>query len=89
MVKNSIAKPKSSQIPKTPLLSLKQAAAYLNVSTRTLMRRINSGEMTFVKVFGQYRFKIEDLEKFIEENRTPSFAEQNRKILSGIASRIF
>ncbi len=89
MVKNSCIKSESSQTPKAPLLSMKQAAAYLNVSIRTLMRRINSREMAFVRVFGQYRFKIEDLEKFIEENRTPSFAEQNRKILSGIASRIF
>lgn len=89
MPKNYFEKSGSSRIPKAQLLSLKQAAAYLNVSTRTLMRRINSREIAFVKVFGQYRFKIEDLEKFIEENRTPSFAEQNRKILSGIASRIF
>jgi excisionase family DNA binding protein len=88
MPKNYFEKSESSRIPKAQLLSMKQAAAYLNVSIRTLMRRINSREMAFVRVFGQYRFKIEDLEKFIADNRTPSITEQKKKVISGIASRV-
>ena len=89
MPKNYSEKSEALRIPTVPLLSLKQASAYLNVSTRTLMRRISSREIAFIRVFGQYRFKPEDLEKFIEENRTPSLAEQKKKVISGIASRIF
>ena len=89
MMTKDHTKSESGHALKTPLLSLKQASAYLNVSTRTLMRRISSREIAFIRVFGQYRFKIEDLEKFIEENRTPGIAEQKKKVISGIASRVF
>ena len=73
----------------TGLLSIKQAAEFLNISSRTIMRHINSREIAFVRVFGQYRFKIEDMEKFIADNRTPSVSEQMEKVRSDIASQNF
>lgn len=65
---------------KTGLLSIKQAAEYLNISSRTIVRHIASRQIAFVKVFGQYRFRLEDLEKFIMDNRIPSLNEQRLKM---------
>lgn len=45
-----------------------EAALYLNISVPTLMNLVKEGKIPFFKTSdsGHYRFKIEDLEKFIE-----------------------
>ncbi len=65
---------------KKSLLSVRQAAGYLNISTRTIKRYMSARRISFVKIFGQYRFRLEDLDKFIIDNRIPSLAEQKSKI---------
>jgi|TARA_E500000178_G_scaffold69171_1_gene66707 excisionase family DNA binding protein len=46
-----------------------EAAGFLSVSTRTLKRLVAEGELGAVKIRGSMRFKLEDLEAFIEANR--------------------
>jgi excisionase family DNA binding protein len=52
----------------TGLLTMKEAARYLGVCYRTMQRLIYERKIGFVKVYSEYRFRIEDLEKFIERN---------------------
>ena len=64
---------------KNCLLSIEQAAKYLNISATTLRRNVYSRQISFVKIFGQYRFRLEDLDQFINDNRTPSLSEHKSK----------
>lgn len=65
---------------KNCLLSIEQAAKYLNISATILRRNIYARQISFVKIFGQYRFRLEDLDKFIADNITPSLKEHKSKI---------
>jgi hypothetical protein len=41
---------------------------------------MSARRISFVKIFGQYRFRLEDLDKFIMDNRILSLNEQRLKI---------
>ena len=51
------------------LMTTDEAASFLSVSTRTLKRLVAEGALRAVKIRGSMRFKLEDLEAFIEANR--------------------
>lgn len=51
-----------------PLLSIKQAAAALGVSDRTL-RALAGGEIAYVKIRRRVAFSPEDLDRFVARNR--------------------
>jgi excisionase family DNA binding protein len=55
--------PKSDNIQ---LVTLSEAAALLQVSTRTLQRMIRSGELPALKVGGQWRLRETQLRQWIE-----------------------
>ena len=52
---------------KEKFLTLKEAAKYLDVGQRTLFRYIHDGRIKAAKI-GYWRFREEDLKKFIEES---------------------
>jgi excisionase family DNA binding protein len=54
---------------KTKLLSTKEAAEYLNVSTRTLWILTNQKLIPCVRIMRNLRYSISDLDSFIEANR--------------------
>ena len=51
------------------LMTPDEAASFLSVSTRTLKRLVAEDELEAVRIRGSMRFKLEDLEAFIEANR--------------------
>ena len=51
------------------LMTPDEAASFLLVSTRTLKRLVTEGALGAIKIRGSMRFKLEDLEAFIEANR--------------------
>ena len=51
------------------LMTPDEAAGFLWVSTRTLKRLVAEGALGAIKIRGSMRFKLEDLEAFIEANR--------------------
>jgi excisionase family DNA binding protein len=53
-----------------PLLTKKQAAAVLNISEKSLDRRIVAGKITIIKDGGVIRIAPEDLEKYIADRRS-------------------
>ena len=51
------------------LMTPNEAANFLSVSTRTLKRLVAEGKLGAVKIRGSMRFKLKDLEAFIEANK--------------------
>ena len=51
------------------LMTPEEAAGFLSVSTRTLKRLVAEGDLGAVKIRGSMRFKLEDLEAFIEASK--------------------
>lgn len=49
------------------LLTLKQLMEYLQVSRLTIYRMIKQGRLPALKVQGQWRFKVADVQKYIRE----------------------
>jgi len=80
------------EIEKNCLLTVSQAAKYLNVSRKTLYAFIYARKLPFIKLptalsnaaakkqYDQYRFTIFDLENFIQKNRVISVDESMKKI---------
>ncbi len=55
------------ELMKKDWLSIKEAAEFLNVSTKTIRRKIASKELKATKVGGRWRIKVKDLLKFMGE----------------------
>lgn len=53
-----------------PILTLKEVAAYLKLAEKTAYRLASEGKLPGFKVGGSWRFKHEDLEAWIEENKS-------------------
>lgn len=52
-----------------PILTLREVAAYLKLAEKTAYRLASEGKLPGFKVGGSWRFKREDLEAWIEENK--------------------
>lgn len=52
------------------ILTLKDVAAYLKLAEKTAYRLASEGKLPGFKVGGSWRFKREDLEAWIEENKS-------------------
>ncbi|EOK5764322.1 helix-turn-helix domain-containing protein [Vibrio vulnificus] len=52
------------------ILTLKEVAAYLKLAEKTAYRLASEGKLPGFKVGGSWRFKREDLESWIEENKS-------------------
>ncbi len=57
------------------VLTTKQIAEYLNVTERTIYNLLQRGELPGFKVGMAWRFRIEDIDKWIQRN----MKKQNRK----------
>ncbi|ETX11516.1 DNA-binding protein [Marinomonas ushuaiensis DSM 15871] len=51
------------------ILTLREVAAYLKLAEKTAYRLASEGKLPGFKVGGSWRFKREDLEAWIEENK--------------------
>ncbi len=51
------------------ILTLKEVAAYLKLAEKTAYRLVSEGKLPGFKVGGSWRFKREDLEAWIEEQK--------------------
>ena len=51
------------------LLTPKEAADFLSVSARTIKRLVSEGDLPAVQVRNSMRFKLQDLELYIERSR--------------------
>ena len=51
------------------LITPKEAADFLSVSTRTIKRLVSEGNLPAIRVRNSMRFKLHDLELYIERSR--------------------
>ncbi|MFB9215042.1 methylation-associated defense system helix-turn-helix domain-containing protein MAD1 [Vibrio sinaloensis] len=51
------------------ILTLKEVAAYLKLAEKTAYRLASEGKLPGFKVGGSWRFKSEDIEAWIEEQK--------------------
>ena len=51
------------------ILTLKEVAAYLKLAEKTAYKLAAEGKLTGFKVGGSWRFKREDVQKWIEEQK--------------------
>lgn len=51
------------------ILTLKEVATYLKLAEKTAYRLAAEGKLPGFKVGGSWRFKREDIEKWIEKNK--------------------
>jgi len=52
-----------------PAMTVRQVAEYLNVDPKVIYRLAQTGELPGFKVAGTWRFKREDIEAWIEEQK--------------------
>ncbi|MFC5077316.1 Helix-turn-helix domain protein [Vibrio thalassae] len=52
------------------ILTLKEVATYLKLAEKTAYRLASEGKLPGFKVGGSWRFKREDLEAWIEDNKS-------------------
>ena len=57
----------------TRLLTPKEAAGFLAISTRTLSRIVKQGELPVVRVSGSNRFTMPDLEAYVGRSRATGY----------------
>jgi excisionase family DNA binding protein len=58
------------------LLTSDEVAEYLRVDVVTIRRLINRGELTAYRIGGEYRFKLSDIEKYLQRQRVSGQAEE-------------
>lgn len=51
------------------IMTIKELAAYLKLNEKTAYRLVSEGKIPGFKVGGSWRFKREDIEHWIEENK--------------------
>ena len=52
-----------------PAMTVRQVAAYLNVNEKTVSRLAQRGTLPAFKVAGAWRFKRDDIERWIDEQK--------------------
>jgi len=60
-------------------MTVEELASYLKLKPRTLYPKFRAGQMPAIKIFGQWRFKKSDIDKWLSENtkvKTGTFATQ-------------
>jgi excisionase family DNA binding protein len=55
------------------IFTIKEVAAYLKLTEKTAYRLVGEGKLPGFKVGGSWRFKLDDLETWIEEQKNTSF----------------
>ena len=61
-----------------PAMSVHEVAAYLNVDEKTIYRLAQRGALPGFKVAGAWRFQRDDLQRWIDDQKTRSSTHQQR-----------
>ena len=62
-----------------PTLTIKELAKYLNVTERTIYNLLERGGLPGFKVGANWRFRKEDIDKWIEQNMKNKTKEKDNK----------
>ena len=64
-----IGKNKQGELNMDKWLTLEQIAEYLQMSTSSIYKMAQAGKIPAYKVGRQWRFKIEEIDKWVEKNK--------------------
>ena len=59
------------------LLTLRQVSEKLQISENTLYKLARKGEIPAIKIGNQWRFKAQDIERWLEEQKTKKKGNEN------------
>jgi len=60
------------------IMTVKQVAEYLQMDEHTIYKLARSGQIPSIKIAGQWRFKKEVIDKWIESESIGSIRKRNR-----------
>jgi excisionase family DNA binding protein len=63
-------------------MTVRDVAGYLNVDEKTIYRLAKRGEIPGFKVAGTWRFRLEDIERWIEERKARVAGDDTTKRIS-------
>lgn len=58
------------------ILTLEELAEYLKISKPTLYKMVENGKIPALKLANQWRFKKEDIDKWLEQHRQSTVEER-------------
>ena len=61
---------------RSPAMTVREVAGYLSVDEKTVYRLAKRGDLPGFKVAGTWRFKKEDIDRWIEERKAASRDEK-------------
>jgi len=68
-----ISKNKKSEFDMKKWLTLEQIADYLQMSSSSIYKMAQAGKIPAYKIGRQWRFKIEEIDKWVEKHRKTKF----------------
>ena len=72
-----------------PLMTSDEVAAYLRVDVVTIRRLVNRGELPAYRVGGEYRFRRQELEQYLQRQRVPAASEPRGDPLSALTQLVY
>ncbi len=63
-----------------PAMTVREVAAYLNVNEKTVYRLAQRRELPGFKVAGAWRFRPEDIQTWVEAQKTANAQQEARKV---------
>ena len=63
-------------------MSLSEVAEYLGIKSRTIYQYAQSGEIPATKIFGQWKFKKDRIDKWIDSNSTGGLWDSTKQTKS-------
>jgi excisionase family DNA binding protein len=63
----------------TPLLTVREAAAYLSVSEVTVRRLVKAGSVPHARVLNSIRFRVADLDQYLAERTSRSWGPEGAR----------
>jgi len=73
------AKKKGASVPRVEMYDAEQAAQYIGVHPRTIIREINRGKLTGYKIGKGFKVKRADLDKYLEARRVKPAAASHEQ----------
>ena len=62
-----------------PAMTVREVAGYLNVDAKTVYRLVKRRELPGFKVAGTWRFKKDDIDRWIEDRKATSQDDQAKR----------
>ena len=61
-------------------LTVKDVASYLNVDEKTIYRLVSKGSIPGFKVSGSWRFQMQDIQEWIDEQKRRTLTKERAKV---------